>query len=91
MIAAQFPSLAEASSALAGANAGVTGIHFGHFAVHEIPHALGFTTIENGQAGLVDEMVVQFAKGSILFDVAVGQVTTAANFGRTGARRGRCD
>ena len=81
VIAAQFPSLADASAALAGADHAVSGVHFGHFPVPEIPQAEGFTVIANSEAGVVSESVVQFAKGAVLFDVAAGQVTTAANSG----------
>jgi len=81
VIATQLPSLADASSALAGADHAVTGIHFGHFPVAEIPHAIGVTLVTNSQLGVVSEMIVQFAKGTDIFDVVVGQVTTAANSG----------
>jgi len=81
VIAAQFPSLVDASAALAGADHAVSGIHFGHFPAPEIPQAEGFTVIANSEAGIVSENVVQFAKGAVLFDVAAGQVTTAANSG----------
>jgi hypothetical protein len=81
VIATQLPSLADASSALAGADHAVTGIHFGHFPVGGIPHAIGVTLITNSQLGVVSEMIVQFAKGTDIFDVVVGQVTTAANSG----------
>ncbi len=81
VIAAQFPSLADASAALAGADHAVSGIHFGHFPVPEIPQAEGFSVIANSEAGVVTESVVQFAKGAVLFEVAAGQVTTAVNSG----------
>ena len=81
VIAVQFPSLADASAALAGADHAVSGVHFGHFPVPEISHAVGFTVIANSESGLVTESVVQFAKGAVLFEVATGQVTTAANSG----------
>lgn len=81
VIAAQFSSPADVSFALAGADHEVTGPHFGHFPVTEIPHAIGFTFLTDSQAGVFDELAVQFAKGSVLFEVAVGQVTNAANSG----------
>jgi hypothetical protein len=81
--AAQFPSSADASAALAGAVHGTSTNHFGHFAVPEIPYATGVTLITNSQNGLINEEIVQFAKGTILFDVGVGQVTTAANSGQS--------
>lgn len=81
VIAAQFPSLAEASAALAGADNAMTVSHFGRFAVPEIAQAVGFTRFTNSRTGVLFESVVQFAKGAVLFDVGAGRVTTAATSG----------
>jgi hypothetical protein len=81
VVAAQFPSAADVSEVLAGADHAAQSEHLGHFAVPQIPDALGFTAIVNSQAGLVSEEMTVFAKGTILFEVTCGQVTTASNSG----------
>jgi len=81
VVAAQLPTSADASAALAGAEAATRSQGFGHFAVTEVPDSIGVTLVTNTLSGVVSEEIVQFAKGSILFFVATGQVTTAANSG----------
>jgi hypothetical protein len=81
VVAGQFQSAEDASAALAGATQAAQSDQLGHFSVPEIPHAVGVTMTMNGQDGILNEEMVQFAKGSILFAVTVGQVTTALNSG----------
>ncbi len=81
VIAAQFPSAADVSAVLAGADHAAQSEHLGHFAIPEITDALGFTAIMNSQNGLVSEEMAVFAKGTILFEVTCGQITTASNSG----------
>ena len=77
IVAAQFPNSFEASAALSGAAQSVTGAQITHFAVPEIPHAVGVTGDATTQAGSVSQAMVVFAKGSILFDVVIGHPTAA--------------
>jgi hypothetical protein len=81
VVAAQFPSAADVSDVLAGADHALQSGQFGHFSVPQIPHAFGVTAIMNTQTGLVSEEMAVFAKGTILFEVTCGQLTTAANSG----------
>ncbi len=81
VVAAQVPSTADAASALAGAEAATRSQQFGRFDVSEVPDAVGVTFVTNSASGVVSEEIVLFAKGNILFFVATGQVTTAANSG----------
>jgi hypothetical protein len=81
ILAAQMPSPGDTAAALGGADKELSGNPFGHFAVPEIPGAQGYTLTNTTPSGVVTQEVVSFAKGSILFVVAVGQVTTAANSG----------
>jgi hypothetical protein len=81
IVAAQMPSSSDAAFALGGADHELATNPFGRFAVPEIPGARGYTLTTNTPSGVVNQEVVRFAQGSILFEVAVGQVTTAANSG----------
>jgi hypothetical protein len=81
ILAAQMPSSGGAAYALGGADRELSGSPSGQFSVPEIAGARGYTATTNTPSGVVTEDVVSFAKGSILFEVTVGQVTTAANSG----------
>jgi hypothetical protein len=81
ILAAQMPSSGGAADALGGADKELSGSPSGQFAVPEIAGARGYTLTTNTPSGVVNQEVVSFAKGSILFEVSVGQVTTAANSG----------
>lgn len=74
IIAAQLPSSADAAAAMAGATQG----QFGHFSVPGIPHAVGVTDGITTQQGVVEEDMVLFAKGTTLFNVIAGQLTTGS-------------
>ena len=82
ILAAQMPSSSGgAADALGGADKELSGTPSGQFAVPEIAGARGYNVSTNTPSGFVNEEIVSFAKGSILFEVTVGQVTAAANSG----------